>query len=194
MRLPFLLAVGQGHSAPICAKSSQAAVRHTYSYNYIHIHISISIYIYEYILYLFGFLLLLVPSSGLFICLLCSMQAATANWSQRCLNYLHTLVPCTYRMPSKPSSEPLMVSTGARAYALATRRLRSKTITLAQISSSICVHLSSTSCMCSCVRETEGESVSEWQRENGKQLTKDLDEQLAARQTKETENCNCNCN
>lgn len=87
-----------------------------------------------------------------------------------------------------------MVSTGARAYALATRRLRSKTITLAQISSSICVHLSSTSCMCSCVKETEGDSVSEWQRENGKQLTKDLDEQLAARHTKETENCNCNCN
>lgn len=143
---------------------------------------------------MFGILLLLVPSSGLFICLLCSMQAATANWSQRCLNYLHTLVPCTYRMPSKPSSEPLMVSTGARAYALATRRLRSKTITLAQISSSICVHLSSTSCMCSCVKETEGDSVSEWQRENGKQLTKDLDEQLAARHTKETENCNCNCN
>lgn len=51
----------------------------------------------------------------------------------------------TYRIPSKPSSEPFIVKTGARAYALATRRFRSNTITFAQISSSICVHLSNTS-------------------------------------------------
>lgn len=55
----------------------------------------------------------------------------------------------THLMPSKPSSEPFIVSTGARAYAFATRRFRSKTITLAHISSSICVHLSKTSWMCS---------------------------------------------
>lgn len=147
LRLPFLPAVGQGHSAPICAKSSQAAVRHTYDYNYI----------YLYILYLFAFFLL--PAEW-FVYLFALLNAGSkrANCWQRCLNYLHTLVPCTtYRMPSKPSSEPLMVSTGARAYALATRRLRSKTITLAQISSSICVHLSSTSCMCSCARERKRE-------------------------------------
>lgn len=53
----------------------------------------------------------------------------------------------THRKPSKPSSEPFIVSTGARAYAFATLRFLSRTITLAQISSSICVHLSSTSCM-----------------------------------------------
>lgn len=50
--------------------------------------------------------------------------------------------------------------------------------------------------LCEKKRHRERESVSEWQRENGKQLTKDLGEQLAARQTKETktEKCNCNCN
>lgn len=56
----------------------------------------------------------------------------------------------THRKPSKPSSEPLTVRTGALAYAFATRLFLSRTITLAQISSSICVHLSSTSCMWSC--------------------------------------------
>lgn len=64
-------------------------------------------------------------------------------------NYYLFLLVLSYLMPSKPSSEPLIVNTGARAYALATRRLRSNTITLAHISSSICVHLSKTSCMCS---------------------------------------------
>ena len=53
----------------------------------------------------------------------------------------------TYRNPSKPSSDPFTVRTGARAYAFATRLFRSRTITFAQISSSICVHLSSTSWM-----------------------------------------------
>lgn len=52
-------------------------------------------------------------------------------------------------MPSKPSSELLIVNIGARAYALATRRLPSNTIILAQISSSIWSHLSSTSWICS---------------------------------------------
>lgn len=55
-----------------------------------------------------------------------------------------------YLIPSNPSSEPFIVNTGARAYALATRRFLSNTITFAHISSSICVHLSNTSCMWSC--------------------------------------------
>lgn len=42
-----------------------------------------------------------------------------------------------YLIPSKLSSELLIVKIGARAYALATRRLPSNTIILAQISSSI---------------------------------------------------------
>lgn len=92
LRLPFLPAVGQGHSAPICAKSSQAAVRHTYDYNYI----------YLYILYLFGFLPLLVPSSGLFICLLCSMQAAKEQIAGRdaliiCIRSCHVLLTACRR-------------------------------------------------------------------------------------------------
>lgn len=56
------------------------------------------------------------------------------------VHYANVVCVCrviTYRMPSKPSSEPFIVKTGARAYALATRRLRSNTITLAHISSSI---------------------------------------------------------
>ena len=51
------------------------------------------------------------------------------------------------RNPSKPSVLPLTVITGALAYALATLRFRSRTITLAQISSSMLSHLSRTSCM-----------------------------------------------
>lgn len=95
LRLPFLPAVGQGHSAPICAKSSQAAVRHTYGYNYIYLYI----YNFIYILYLFGFLLLLVPLSGLFICLLCSMQAAKEQIAGRdaliiCIRSCHVLTAC----------------------------------------------------------------------------------------------------
>lgn len=54
-----------------------------------------------------------------------------------------------YLIPSNPSSEPLIVSTGVRAYAFATRRFLSNTMIFAQISSSICVHLSNTSWMCS---------------------------------------------
>ena len=52
-----------------------------------------------------------------------------------------------YRNPSKPSSLPLIWMGMARAYALATRRLRSMTMSLAQISSSIWCHLSKTSWM-----------------------------------------------
>lgn len=55
-----------------------------------------------------------------------------------------------HRKPSKPSSLPLIWMGMARAYALATRRLRSITMSLAQISSSIWCHLSSTSWMWSC--------------------------------------------
>lgn len=60
----------------------------------------------------------------------------------------------SYLKPSNPSSLPLMVSTGARAYALATLLFLSSTITLAQISSSIWVHLSNTSWMWSCNRDS----------------------------------------
>lgn len=56
----------------------------------------------------------------------------------------------TYRNPSKPSSEPLTVNTGALAYAFATLLFLSRTITFAQISSSIWFHLSKTSWMWSC--------------------------------------------
>lgn len=55
----------------------------------------------------------------------------------------------TYLIPSNPSSELFIVKIGARAYALATRRLPSNTMILAQISSSIWSHLSSTSWICS---------------------------------------------
>lgn len=51
--------------------------------------------------------------------------------------------------PSNPSSDPLTVITGARAYALATLLFRSKTIIFAQISSSIDSHLLRTSWTCS---------------------------------------------
>ena len=47
--------------------------------------------------------------------------------------------------PSKPSSVPLTVSTGALAYALATLRLRSRTMIFAHISSSMDSHLLRTS-------------------------------------------------
>ena len=50
------------------------------------------------------------------------------------------------RKPSNPSCPPFTVSTGARAYALATLLLRSRTMILAQISSSMLSHLSITSC------------------------------------------------
>lgn len=43
----------------------------------------------------------------------------------------------THLIPSNPSSELFIVKIGARAYALATRRLPSNTMILAQISSSI---------------------------------------------------------
>ena len=48
--------------------------------------------------------------------------------------------------PSNPSCPPFTVSTSARAYALATLLLRSRTMILAQISSSMLSHLSITSC------------------------------------------------
>ena len=49
--------------------------------------------------------------------------------------------------PSKPSSDPLTVRTGALAYALAILRFRSNTITFAQISSSMLSHFDKTSIM-----------------------------------------------
>lgn len=58
----------------------------------------------------------------------------------------------THLIPSNPSSELFIVKIGARAYALATRRLPSNTMILAQISSSIWSHLSSTSWMCSYIK------------------------------------------
>lgn len=80
-----------------------------------------------------------------------------AIWNNGALfAYIVKIKRVTYLNPSKPSSEPFTVSTGALAYAFATRRLRSKTITFAQISSSIWVHLSNTSCMWSCkTKDTE---------------------------------------
>lgn len=63
--------------------------------------------------------------------------------------YIWNSATWTHLIPSNPSSELLMVKIGARAYALATRRLPSKTISFAQISSSIWFHLSSTSWICS---------------------------------------------
>ena len=60
----------------------------------------------------------------------------------------------THLLPSKPTSDPWMVSTPTRAYALATRRFRSKTMILAQISSSIESHLERTSLMWSWNRQS----------------------------------------
>lgn len=60
------------------------------------------------------------------------------------------LISVFYLIPSKPSSDPFTVRTGTRAYAFATRRFLSNTITFAQISSSIWRHLSRTSWRWSC--------------------------------------------
>lgn len=59
--------------------------------------------------------------------------------------HLKIVIRFIYLKPSNPSLDPLIVRTGALAYAFATLRFLSKTITLAQISSSIWFHLSSTS-------------------------------------------------
>lgn len=59
--------------------------------------------------------------------------------------HLKIVIRFVYLKPSNPSLDPLIVRTGALAYAFATLRFLSKTITLAQISSSIWFHLSSTS-------------------------------------------------
>lgn len=81
-----------------------------------------------------------------------------------------------YLNPSNPSLEPFIVRTGALAYAFATRLFLSKTITFAQISSSIWFHLSKTSCMWSCIKKRHGfvERNSNWKqklRKKNKHLT-----------------------
>ena len=75
-------------------------------------------------------------------------------------------VSYTYRNPSNPSSLPLIWMGMARAYAFATRRLRYITMSLAQISSSIWCHLSSTSWMWSCVGEKKTKQLESWFKEH----------------------------
>lgn len=74
-------------------------------------------------------------------------ETFTCNCRSRAASFLVRTWDEIYLNPSKPSSEPFTVRTGARAYALATLLFLSRTMTFAQISSSIWVHLSRTSCI-----------------------------------------------
>lgn len=79
-----------------------------------------------------------------------NVRGVNRQWNDLNAHNCGLITWITHLIPSKPSSELFIVKTGARAYALATRRLPSNTIILAQISSSIWSHLSRTSWMCSC--------------------------------------------
>lgn len=88
---------------PVFAGSGSRAQRADLREKFTGIHMAITTYIYTYIsiyfLYLFGFLPLLVPSSGLFICLLCSMQAAKEQIAGRdaliiCIRSCQVLTAC----------------------------------------------------------------------------------------------------